>query len=304
MKYFLFTNVVGSFIFDENYSLIEKGDEKKLLNKYNPEKLAKEDTKKILGNFKRSDNYSIFRNKNLLLTKKKIKDSVKEDLLIIQAIDSINDLTKVIDSLIKRLREWYELYSPEVSREVEDHEKFVELILKHDKSDLMNSLKIDHNNTMGGDLSNEDIKAIKELAKKLESLIKLRHEQEDYLDKLVKRCCPNVAAIAGSLISAKLITHAGSLLRLSEMPSSTIQLLGAEKALFRHMKTGARSPKHGLIVQHTYFMKAKSKDYGKIARLLADKISIAAKVDYFKGSPIGEKLKRQIEAKIYLMTGK
>ena len=109
--------------------------------------------------------------------------------------------------------------------------------------------------------------------------------------------CPNTKAVCGVLTGAKLIEHAGSLKRLSEMPASTIQILGAEKALFRHMKTGAKPPRHGIIVHHPLIAKAPEKIHGKIARALADKISIASKVDYFQGKFIGDKLKKELEDK-------
>ena len=109
--------------------------------------------------------------------------------------------------------------------------------------------------------------------------------------------CPNIKAVCDVMIAAKLMEHAGSLKRLSEMPASTIQILGAEKALFRHMKTGAKPPRHGVIVSHSLIANSPEKMHGRIARTLADKISIAAKVDYFKGQFIGDKLRKELEGK-------
>ena len=115
----------------------------------------------------------------------------------------------------------------------------------------------------------------------------------------MKKHCPNMLEVAGVLISAKLLEHAGSLRRLMMMPASTIQILGAEKALFRHLKTGkkAKPPKYGILSQHPLIGKVKKEEYGKVARTLADKISIAVKVDYFKGKFIGDKLKEELEKK-------
>ena len=120
-----------------------------------------------------------------------------------------------------------------------------------------------------------------------------------YLEKLMKRCCPNILEIAGTTIGAKLILIASGLKRLSGFPASTVQLLGAEKALFRHMTNKKfRPPKYGVIMQHQFIQSAKKQDKGKIARLLADKLSIAAKVDYFKGKFIGDKLKKEIKMRL------
>jgi nucleolar protein 56 len=109
--------------------------------------------------------------------------------------------------------------------------------------------------------------------------------------------CPNIKAVCDVMVAASLIEHAGSLKRLSILPSSTIQILGAEKALFRHMKTGAKPPKHGIIVNHSLIAKSPDKMHGKIARAVADKISIAAKVDYFQGKFIGDKLRKELDEK-------
>ena len=229
------------------------------------------------------------RESNLKETKKKIKESVTDDLLIVQTINHIEDLTKVLNILAKDLREWYGYYNPEFSREIENHEEFVSLIL--DKKDK----KI--KNGMGGDLKKEDLKPILELCNQINDMYKFKQKQEKYLEDLMTNVCPNITAITGSIIGAQLIQHAGSLKSLILMPSSTVQLLGAEEALFRHIKTGARCPRHGLIINHPLISKASQKDHGKIARALASKILLAAKVDYFKGKFIGDKLLKDIEDK-------
>ncbi|HME87204.1 MAG TPA: hypothetical protein VKE88_02230, partial [Candidatus Nanoarchaeia archaeon] len=119
-----------------------------------------------------------------------------------------------------------------------------------------------------------------------------------YLESLMDRVCPNVKIVAGLTIGAKLISLAGSLVRLSRFPASTIQLLGAEKALFRHLKNRKNlPPKFGILHEHMFVSKVPGKNKGKMARTLADKIAIASKVDYFKGEPIGKELLQQVEKK-------
>jgi nucleolar protein 56 len=113
----------------------------------------------------------------------------------------------------------------------------------------------------------------------------------------MEKVCPNMLVITGSLIGAKLMDQAGGLKNLMEFPASTIQLLGAEKALFRHMKTGAKSPKFGFLHEHPLISQNPKQIQGKIARTLADKICLAVKVDYFKGEFIGDKLLKKIEDK-------
>jgi len=231
-------------------------------------------------------------------TKKKIKASVKKDNLIIQAVNSIDEADRAANTLAKRLREWYSFYLPEFSNSIASHQKFAELILKKSKKELLAEIKLSPEKSMGADLEKEDLDAMFELAKALGGLYNYKEKELKYLEAAAKKHCPNVTALAGHLIAAKLISLAGSLEKLSAMPSSTIQLLGAEKALFRHLTTGAKSPKYGILHEHPLILNAKKSEHGRIARLLADKIAIAAKVDFFKGDFVGDRLKKEIEKRI------
>ena len=308
MAKFLFSNVIGSFVFDENYKLVDgllfkdiehyknkKEFEEKLRQKHKGVTEPKDaDLYNILSFFKNKKYYPQFYNKNLKITKNSIKESVNNDLLIIQTINSIDEIDKTINLLTKRLREWYSLYNPEISNKIADHEKFVSLIVKKSKKQLLKELNVDENDSLGADLKEKDVSAILLLATQLNNFYKLKKHYEDYLKELEKETCPNFATVAGSTIAGKLISHAGSLRRLVEMPSSTIQILGAEKALFRHMRNKRKNlpPKYRTIHEHQLIQKSKSEMHGKVARALADKLSIAVKIDYFKGKFIGDKLKK------------
>jgi len=225
------------------------------------------------------------RKKNIELTKQDVKASVSRDLLIIQAVCSIEELTTVINMLVNRLREWCGFYCPEFVKDTYSNEEFAEKILSLSKP----------KESMGADLDKKDVAAMLDLAKQVNSLYSLKKELTSYLEKAMKDVCPNLDAVAGSFIGAKLISFAGSLKNLAEMPSSTVQLLGAEKALFRHLHGKGKSPKHGILVNHELVMKALFKEKGKVARALADKITIAVKVDYFKGDFVGDKLRADLE---------
>lgn len=308
---YLFSNILGAFIFDAQFSIVDKilfkdlEDYKnkdvfieKIRKKYKDLKEPDENIlKNILAYFKDSKFIENFYNKNLQLTKSDIKSSVINDTLLMQSINLIDELDKVINLLIKRLREWYELYNPEFSRAIENHEKFVEDILEKEKDELLKELKIEKEHSIGADLGQDDLEPIKSLIHQIYDLYQLRKSNLDYISNLMDEFCPNMKSVCGTLVGAKLIEHARSLKRLSEMPASTIQILGAEKALFRHMKTGAKPPRHGVIVNHPLISKASDKMHGKIARALANKISIAAKVDYFQGKFLGDKLMEELEKK-------
>jgi len=226
---------------------------------------------------------------NILETKRRIKASVNEDNFINQCISNIDEIDKAANLLSRRLREWYELYNPEFSNRTIDHKQLAIAIARNQD--------IKPKGSMGANLRAEDISPIVELAKKINELHKLRASEDKYLDEIFKRYARNLYYVAGSQIGARLIAHAGSLKKLSMITASTIQILGAEKALFRHMKTGARAPKHGLILQHKILQAAKPKDRGKVARALADKISMAARIDFFKGKFIGDKLRKELDAR-------
>lgn len=209
-------------------------------------------------------------------TKQKIAKSIGDDNFISQAINTISEIDRAVNILSKRLREWYELFNPELSHSIKDHQVFVEKLLGENS-------KV--SNSMGADLEDFDTKAIFNLVLKIKALYDEKDSLVDYIRDKMAGFCPNVLEICGPLIGAKLIAHKGTLRELAFMPASTIQLLGAEKALFRHLRSNAKSPKYGYILQHQDVAKAENR--GKAARQLANKISLAAKKDYFskEGTP-------------------
>lgn len=233
--------------------------------------------------------------KNLKLTKEKIKDSVSRDFLIVQAHSMVEDINKAASILANRLRAWFEIYCPEFSHSVKSHSKFIELIVSKSRKDLLKELGLKEQDCMGADLSKKDVGIILDSARSLGDLYSKKEVIEVYIKDVMADVCPNLLAVAGPSIGAKLLALAGSLKRLSEFPSSTVQVLGAEKALFRHISGKGKSPKHGVLVQHPLMEHHPDKDKGKIARALADKISIAVKVDFFKGKFVGDSLKEGLE---------
>lgn len=236
--------------------------------------------------------------KNLAETKKKIRQSVKTDNIIVTEINNLEDTGKAANMLAKNLREWCELCCPEFSSSVADHKKFAESVAEKDRKSLLKLAEAKEEESMGAELGKEDSEQIRELAREVVAILELKEKQTSYLEELMKKSCPNITAIAGGQIGAKLIALAGSLEKLAMLPASTIQVLGAEKALFRHLRNKkSKPPKHGILHEHPMISGSKREMHGKIARALADKISIAAKLDYFKGEFLGEKLRKALEAK-------
>ena len=225
------------------------------------------------------------RKENLKLTRQAVKESVTRDLLIIQASNSVEELNTVINMLVNRLREWYGYSNPEFTRITYSNEEFA--------ANLFSAKK--EVGSMGADFSKPDLDVVLDFAKQVNSLFEFRKELLVYVEKSMKEVCPNLCAVASQDIGARLLSLAGSLKNLSKMPSSTIQLLGAEKALFRHLHGEGKSPKHGIIVNHELVKTSPLKEKGRAARVIADKIAIAAKVDYFKGVFVGDKLRAELD---------
>ena len=206
---------------------------------------------------------------NFKLTKERLQKETSRDILIIQTNHTLNEIKKAINSLLGNLRERYGYYAARASR-IEDREKFLEVVNKKIREDI------------GLELNQKDLESITDLAKQIKNLIELENSQKVYLEELTKELCPNLYKIATPMIAAGLIDHAGSLKHLAEIPSSTIQVLGAEKALFRHLKSGAKAPKFGVIFSHPKINEALPENKGKAARHLSNEISKAAKIDFFR----------------------
>jgi len=206
---------------------------------------------------------------NLKKTAEDLKKSSTRDIFIIQTIHTIDLLIIEINKLISNLRERYGYYNPKTAK-IQDQKELIDEIKKFNKGEL------------GIEFSKEDLDSITSLIKEIEDLFLLKEKQEKYLESLMKKECPNLLEAAGILISARLIDIAGGIKNLAQMPSSRIQILGAEKSLFKHLNTGSKPPRFGYIFNHPEISKASPENKGKTARKLAGKISIAVKVDFYR----------------------
>jgi len=223
------------------------------------------------------------RTANIALTRRSIRESVTPGAQLIHAITAVEELDKSINSAAKRVRAWYALHDPELEHRIADHATFINALLDQPARSA---------DTMGGSTT----PLVLAHARAVNSLIAHRTALAEGIDAAMTQVAPNIKRVAGAMIGAKLIAIAGSLERLAIMPAGTIQLLGAETALFRHLRNpAARPPKHGVIFNHQAIQHARPQDRGKIARTLADAIAIAARVDRFKGSFVGDDLARRVE---------
>ncbi len=216
----------------------------------------------------------------------KMKNIASEnDKLLIQAINSIEDIDESISKIIERFREWYVIYFPEIET-INNNEIYMRLIAEGENRENIikgnpEHFNIGENESAGADITSEDLIILNNFANSIYQLQKSRVEILNYINTKMSEIAPNLTDLAGASLGAKLISHSGGIKNLAKYPASTIQIMGAEKALFRHMKTGDRPPKHGLIYQHPRIRGCKWWNRGKISRLLALKISLAVRRDYF-----------------------
>ena len=215
------------------------------------------------------------------------KESASEDKHLIQAINSIDEIDESISKLIERIREWYALYFPEMDV-IKNNETYINLISENKSKEEIVKAKPeafpDNIIDLEDDINKEDLEIMNNYAKSIHELQKSRHDIEEYIDHKMESIAPNLRLLVGPTLGAKLISHAGGIKRLAMYPSSTVQIMGAEKALFRHLKSGDRPPKYGLIYQHPQVRGAKWWNRGKIARMLAGRISLAVRRDVFTKS--------------------
>lgn len=228
------------------------------------------------------------------LSRHKLKFSPdKVDTMIIQAIALLDDLDKELNTYAMRVKEWYGWHFPEMARIINDNLAYSRVILSvgmrsncstTDLSDVLpeeieSAVKAAAEVSMGTEITDEDLDNIQALAEQVVGFTDYRQQLSSYLSARMQAIAPNLTALVGDLVGARLIAHAGSLMNLAKSPASTIQILGAEKALFRALKTKHDTPKYGLIYHASLIGQASGKNKGKIARMLATKSTLGLRVD-------------------------
>lgn len=230
---------------------------------------------------------------NFSQTKDLMQSQPVNDRLIIQAVSAIDDLDKAINVMSMRLREWYGLYFPEASERIRDNAAMAQYVSQTLYRTEIHNIAIE--DTIGTDLLPEDLEEYRTFAKSISGLFEDRKSLEKYISKKCREVIPNMTEIIGADQASRILAQAGSLSKLAKFPSSTIQILGAEKALFRFLRESGTSPKHGIIFNTTYIQGTPKEHRGKIARILASKLSIACRLDYYKGGFMGDKLKAEMD---------
>jgi len=316
MKAFLVVNFMGAFAFDENGKLIahrlfpNKPEDiaKKLQENEQGESVTEE--LEVIGELGKKGYGAIFSKKdsdfdfrefaiknkwaksqaeinqllskvNVLITKSKL-GVVRKDSILMQTVGVVDELDRFLNVFTERLREWYGLYSTEPVK-MEQNEIFIKRVAKSNSKELAE---------------------VSSFAKVLADMYSERGTLVKYIQNQGKDTVPNLSAVAGPVLASRLLEFAGGLEKLAKMSSSKIQLIGAEKALFRHLKGQGKSPKYGLIFSHPHVQAAPKALRGKVARLLAAKLSLAARTDYFSKEDRSKSMKEDLDKQINNIIGR
>lgn len=239
--------------------------------------------------------------------------------MIIQSIALLDQLDKDVNTFSMRIREWYSYHFPELVKIVSENYLFAKAAkfigdrksLTEEKVEELEKIVMDASKaqaifdaskmSMGMDISIVDLMNIELFATRVVNLSEYRKKLSVYLSNKMENVAPNLQALIGDQVGARLISHAGSLTNLAKYPASTVQILGAEKALFRALKTKSNTPKYGLLYHSSFIGRAGLKNKGRISRFLANKCSIASRIDCFVENPtkvFGESLKQQVEDRL------
>ncbi|VDM47138.1 unnamed protein product [Toxocara canis] len=241
-------------------------------------------------------------------------DPDKIDTMIVQAVSLLDDIDKELNNYIMRCREWYGWHFPELGKIIQDHQAYAKVVRalglrqNAEKMDLSSILpeelearvKDEAEISTGCDISDSDLASIKQLCDQVIAMSAYRAQLAEYLKNRMAALAPNLTVLLGELVGARLISHAGSLMNLAKYPASTVQILGAEKALFRALKTKRDTPKYGIIYHAQLIGQASAKTKGKLARKLAAKVSLATRIDALadesQGSQMGTECRAYLEA--------
>ncbi len=263
----------------------------------------------------------LLRDVNTLVTREGLRRNIAgRDRLVIQAIDTMDDVDATANTLYGRIREWYSIHFPELDRMVPEHQDYAKLVSELGARENFSAEAVKERvefpdeqvariveaagSSVGANFDEVDIQTLRECVERVQALYEVRDRMVEYVDGLMAHVAPNAREVAGSAVGARLISMAGGLKQLARMPSSTLQVLGAEKALFRALHGRGSPPKHGLIYQYPDIRGSPKALRGKISRALAGKLSIAVRVDAVSGEFVGDKLKADLETKIALIRTK
>ncbi len=227
---------------------------------------------------------------SLALSRKNMKGAIGRDKILVQAFNAMEDMNTTLNVFSERLKEWYTLHYPETKM---SQRELVDAVVKYGKRDGFPGFR----ESTGVELGEDDIRILKEYASMINGMEARKKDMEKYVTGSVRQIAPNFSSLIDPVLAARFLAMAGGLEKLARMPASTIQLLGAEKALFRHLKKQGKSPKYGILYMDARIQNAAQDRKGKVARAIASKLMQGARIDFYSGR-VEEKLKRELDEEL------
>ncbi len=233
------------------------------------------------------------RDEALKQAREKLKESAERDRLMVKAVNLYDELGNNVSKEMERFRDWYSLYFPELEEEISEDEHLVKILSKTVERDRVAGFEELAESSTGMTLTDKDIEVLEESLNVIEKKRSHRENLEKYIEQVAEEEMSNLSTVLGPLLAARIVALAGSLEDLAKKPASTVQMLGAEKALFRYLHGEGTPPKHGVIFQHRFINSLPESKRGKMARFLANKAVMAARLDQYGDKEKGEELRQE-----------
>ncbi len=233
------------------------------------------------------------RDKALEQAREKLKESADRDRLMVKAVNFLDETQNNLEQETQRFRDWYQLHFPELTEEISDDEHLIKILSKNVERNQVNGFQSLAENSTGMPLTEDDIEILEDSLELLENKMERRQRLENYIENVAEEEMPNLSNVLGTLLAARIVSEAGGLEELAKKPASTVQMLGAEKALFRYLHGKGTPPKHGILFQHNFVNSLPENKRGKMARFLANKAVMAARIDNYGDKQKGEELRQE-----------
>lgn len=237
------------------------------------------------------------RDKAIEQTREKLKSAADRDRLMVKAINFLDENNNNFNAEMERFRDWYALHFPELEKEITDDNHLIKILSNGLERNELNAFSEMADNSTGMPLTDEDVEMLEEAYTSLQQKLEMREKIENYVEKVAEEEMPNLQKVLGSLLAARIVALAGGLEEIAKKPSSTVQMLGAEKALFRYLHGEGTPPKHGVLFQHNFVNSLPEDKRGKMARFLANKAVMAARLDQYGDKDKGEELREECREK-------
>lgn len=234
------------------------------------------------------------REKALQDAKNQLREEADRKELLKKTVQYLEEVNQDFSQKAERFTDWYSLYFPEVTGKVTDNEELIKLLEDGVKRNKVKGFKKEAEDSKGFKFKEEDIEALQKAYDDLSTNLETKNHLRNYIENIARAEAPNLSKLLTPVLAGKLIYLAGGLKELSQKPSSTVQMLGAEKALFRHLHGKGKPPKHGVIYEHEFLRKLPEEKRGKMARKIANQAVIAARLDQYGDKDKGEKLRKEL----------